>query len=65
MDYVYLMWQGRIVAQGTPDQMRDSSVPYVRQFVDAKVDGPLPFHQPAVPLVQDLGIEDGEQRGPH
>ena len=64
VDYVYLMWQGRIVAQGTPDQMRDSSVPYVRQFVDAKVDGPLPFHQPAVPLVQDLGIEDGEQRGP-
>ena len=28
VDYVYLMWQGRIVAQGTPDQMRDSSVPY-------------------------------------
>ena len=57
VDYVYLMWQGRIVAQGTPDQMRDSSVPYVRQFIDAKADGPLPFHHPAVPLAQDLGIE--------
>ena len=65
VDYVYLMWQGRIVAQGTPDQMRDSSVPYVRQFVDAKVDGPLPFHQPAMPLLQDLGMEDGEQHAPH
>lgn len=57
VDYVYLMWQGAIVAEGTPAQMEDSSLPYVRQFVRAEADGPLPFHQPAPPLAVDLGIE--------
>ena len=56
VDYVYLMWQGKIVAQGTPSEMQDSNLPYVRQFVDASTDGPLPFHQPAQPLGEDLGL---------
>lgn len=56
IDYVYLMWQGEIVAAGTPAQMQDSSLPYVRQFINAEVDGPLPFHQPAAPLRQDLQL---------
>ncbi|MGI9306682.1 MAG: ABC transporter ATP-binding protein [Gammaproteobacteria bacterium] len=53
-DYAYLMWQGNLVAQGTPAEMQTSSLPYVRQFLDAKTDGPLPFHQPAPPLAEDL-----------
>ena len=57
VDYVYLMWQGEIVAQGTPDEMHNSSLPYVRQFVDAKTDGPLPFHHPGPTLGLHLGIE--------
>ena len=56
VDYVYLMWQGEIVARGTPKEMRESSDPYVRQFVDARTDGPLPFHQPAPPLAESLGV---------
>ncbi|MCH9758950.1 MAG: ABC transporter ATP-binding protein [Proteobacteria bacterium] len=56
VDYVYLMWQGDIVAQGTPAEMENSSLPYVRQFVDAKTDGPLPFHQPALPLGEEFQI---------
>ena len=55
-DYVYLLWQGDIVAQGTPAEMRDSSLPYVRQFFDAKTDGPLPFHHAAPPLEEELEI---------
>lgn len=55
-DYVYLMWQGKIVAEGTPEDMKDSSLPYVRQFLGAKADGPLPFHQPAPPLEQMLRL---------
>ena len=61
VDYVYLMWQGRIVAEGTPQFMRESASPYVRQFVDARSDGPLPFHQPAMPLAEDLGIGQNAQ----
>ena len=55
-DYVYLMWQGDLIAHGTPDEMRESKLPYVRQFVDAKADGPLPFHQPATPIAEELKI---------
>lgn len=56
VDYVYLMWQGEIVAEGTPDELQNSTEPYVRQFIKAEADGPLPFHQPAPPLKESLEL---------
>jgi phospholipid/cholesterol/gamma-HCH transport system ATP-binding protein len=47
VDYLYFMSAGRIVAQGTPAEVRASSDPFVRQFVDGLPDGPVPFHYPA------------------
>ena len=41
------MADGRIVAQGTPDEMRRSAEPFVDQFVHGETDGPVPFHYPA------------------
>lgn len=55
-DYVYFLSQGKIVAEGTPAQMRESDDPYVKQFVQAEADGPVPFHYPGVSLAQDLGV---------
>lgn len=55
-DYVYFLSQGKIVAQGTPAQMRESEDPYVKQFVHAEADGPVPFHYPGTALLQDLGV---------
>jgi phospholipid/cholesterol/gamma-HCH transport system ATP-binding protein len=55
-DYVYFLSQGRIVAQGTPEEMVASSDPYVRQFVHAEADGPVPFHYPGRSLADDLGL---------
>ena len=55
-DYVYFLSQGRIVAQGTPDEMRASADPYVKQFVHAEADGPVPFHYPGKSLAEDLGL---------
>ena len=34
VDYLYFVSEGRIVAQGTPDEVRASTDPFVRQFVD-------------------------------
>ncbi|MGE5622331.1 MAG: ABC transporter ATP-binding protein, partial [Bacillota bacterium] len=59
-DYVYFLSQGRIVAHGTPQQMLVSGDPYVRQFVHAEPDGPVPFHYPGRSLAQDLHL--GRQR---
>jgi phospholipid/cholesterol/gamma-HCH transport system ATP-binding protein len=57
-DYVYFLSQGRIVAHGTPDQMRESSDPYVTQFVNAQADGPVPFHYPGRSLAEQLGLSE-------
>lgn len=56
-DHVYFLSQGKIVAHGTPDEMRASTDPYVRQFVHAESDGPVPFHYPGASLAQSLGLE--------
>ena len=54
VDYLYFVSAGRIVAQGTPEEVRASGDPFVRQFVDGEADGPVPFHYPARPYEQDL-----------
>jgi phospholipid/cholesterol/gamma-HCH transport system ATP-binding protein len=54
VDYVYFVSEGRIVAQGAPDEIRASSTPFVHQFVHAEADGPVPFHYPAPPLASLL-----------
>ncbi|MGN6388120.1 MAG: ABC transporter ATP-binding protein [Burkholderiaceae bacterium] len=55
-DYVYFLSAGKIVAHGTPAALRDSADPYVRQFVHAEADGPVPFHYPGRSLAEDLGF---------
>ncbi|WP_374486313.1 ABC transporter ATP-binding protein [Zoogloea sp.] len=47
VDYIYFISEGRVVAQGTPDEIRNTSDPFVHQFVHAEADGPVPFHYPA------------------
>ena len=54
VDYIYFVSEGRIVAQGTPDEVRASSEAFVRQFVDGAPDGPVPFHYPARPLAEEF-----------
>ncbi len=55
-DYVYFLSQGSVIAEGTPAEMLVSTDPYVSQFVNAKADGPVPFHYPGKSLAQDLGM---------
>ena len=57
VDYVYLMAEGRIVAAGTPADMRESGVPMVHQFVQGEVDGPVHFHYPADDYARALGLD--------
>ena len=56
VDYVYYVSDGVIVAQGTPDEMRASTDPLVRQFVYGEPDGPVPFQYPARDFAQDLRL---------
>ncbi|MBV6475515.1 MAG: ABC transporter ATP-binding protein [Rhodocyclaceae bacterium] len=56
VDYAYFISDGQVVAQGTPDEIRASTDPFVRQFVDGLADGPVAFHMPGRPLAEDLGF---------
>jgi len=59
VDYLYFVSEGRIVAQGTPDEVHRSADPFVRQFVDGESDGPVPFHYPARPYAEELAASAG------
>ncbi len=56
VDYVYFVSEGVIVAQGTPQEIRASDLPYVHQFVHGEEDGPVPFHYPAPSYAEELGL---------
>jgi phospholipid/cholesterol/gamma-HCH transport system ATP-binding protein len=46
-DYIYLISEGKVVGQGTPDEMDRAPSSYVSQFMHGLADGPVPFHYPA------------------
>jgi phospholipid/cholesterol/gamma-HCH transport system ATP-binding protein len=54
-DQVIILANGKIAAQGTPDEVRQSDDPLVRQFVHAQADGPVHFHYPGPTVAQDFG----------
>ena len=60
-DQVIVLANGRIAAQGTPDEVRQSRDPLVHQFVSAAPDGPVRFHYPAAEAAKDFGVH--VQRG--
>ncbi|MEY4748172.1 MAG: hypothetical protein RIQ60_386 [Pseudomonadota bacterium] len=62
-DHVVFVANGRIAAQGTPAELRESSDPLVRQFVTAAPDGPVRFHYPAAGIATDLGLADAATSG--
>ena len=55
-DYVYFIANGHIGAEGTPEELSRSDDPFVRQFLDASPDGPVPFHYPGIILENDFGL---------
>jgi phospholipid/cholesterol/gamma-HCH transport system ATP-binding protein len=56
-DQVIVLANGKIAAQGTPDEVRHSTDPLVKQFVSAAPDGPVRFHYPGPSVAQDFGVE--------
>ncbi len=54
VDYIYFLSEGRVVAEGTPEEIRHSTDPWVHQFVWGEADGPVPFQYPAVKYEEAL-----------
>lgn len=53
-DYIYVMSEGKIVGEGSPESMGKSDSPWVSQFMQGMPDGPVPFHFPAAEYLEDL-----------
>jgi len=53
-DQVYVLSHGQVIASGTPQQLRDSDDKELKQFLFGLPDGPVSFHFPAKPLVEEV-----------
>ena len=63
-DKVIILANGRIAAEGTPDEVRTSKNPLVHQFVNALSEGPVKFHYPGADIATDFGPQ-AARKGPH
>lgn len=53
-DHVILLWQGRVIAEGTPYDIHNSTDERVTQFIEGRPDGPIPFSRSRTPYLEDL-----------
>ena len=61
-DHVILLWQGSIIAKGPPEDIRNSDDERVRQFLEGRPDGPIPFSRSTTAYVDDLTHRPGTVR---
>lgn len=53
-DYVVLIADGRVIGEGTPQELKENDSPLIRQFLKGLPDGPVPFQYPANDYEQEL-----------
>ena len=63
-DQVIILANGGIAAQGTPQEVMNSTDPLVHQFVNALSEGPVEFHYPGPDADTDFGLPGRAARQP-
>ena len=53
-DRVVVISEGQVYRDLTPEEVRHTDDAFVRQFADGLPDGPVPFHYPAPPFIDQL-----------
>ena len=53
-DQVHIISAGKVVDSGSPETLKDSQSEWTHQFIHGDSDGPVPFHYPANPILDDL-----------
>lgn len=53
-DWLVILFNGKILAQGEPKEVIGSNTPEVQQFMHGLSDGPVSFHYPAAPFDKEL-----------
>ncbi|MGB9628289.1 MAG: ABC transporter ATP-binding protein [Thermodesulfobacteriota bacterium] len=57
-DRIAMLFQGKIIEVGTPDEIRNSSNPIVQQFIEGRSEGPIKIIDPSL-----LTLPPGPKRG--
>lgn len=58
-------YQGKIIAEGTPDEIRNHSNPMLQQFINGEPDGPIPLKLSKEGYINKLlGSDPGELENP-
>ncbi len=55
-EHVFLIANGKVVAQGDPKTIANDGSPWTRQFFGGEADGPVPFQYPAGDYAEALGF---------
>ncbi|BFM48008.1 ATP-binding cassette domain-containing protein [Marinomonas sp. THO17] len=55
-DHVCILAGGKVIAEGTPEEIHASKDPQVKQFMKGEPDGPVPFHYPEQTQSQGVSI---------
>lgn len=53
-DYMYLLGDGRVIGEGSPEEMQKSESPDIKQFMNGLPDGPVHYHYPAPDYADDF-----------
>ena len=60
-DHVFLIANGKVVAQGDPKTIANDGSAWTRQFFGGEADGPVPFQYPAGDYAQALGLAGADR----
>lgn len=55
-DHVIILAEGKVVAEGSPEEMSSSTDELVHQYVNSLPDGPVRFQYPGASFEEDLGF---------
>ena len=54
--YACIIADGKVIGQGTPEELQAHPSEQVQQFLQGQPDGPVPFHYPARSTARDFGL---------
>jgi phospholipid/cholesterol/gamma-HCH transport system ATP-binding protein len=63
-DRMVVLHKGKVVAAGTPQEIKDSDHPYVSQFINGEMDGPISFQTTPDTYLKGIFGSD-EKQSPH
>ncbi|WP_127471298.1 ATP-binding cassette domain-containing protein [Thiomicrorhabdus aquaedulcis] len=53
-EFIFVISEGKVVAQGSREDLQAQTNGFVKQFINGLADGPIPFHYPNEQYAQDL-----------